>query len=246
MTAPEIILFCLIVALAAGTQAITGFGFTLLALGTLGWWMELREASLLLAPAGLAMNVLLFLRLRAHFAWTGLVPLFVSTVAGVPLGAMLLLKVDLRILELALAGIMLFTAVQQLRAERGPAPAVWHPVIAGIPCGFLGGLLSGAFGMGGPPVVSFLLNRPLNRFQFIAAMQALFTLASGLRVTQFILLGHLHARHLTLLAPAIAASAAGVYVGVHLLHRLSDRLVRRIVLWFVAACGLRYLWAALT
>ncbi|MBI2497749.1 MAG: sulfite exporter TauE/SafE family protein [Opitutae bacterium] len=246
MTILEIILFALVAALAAVTQAITGFGFSLLALGAFGWWMDLREASVLLAPVGLAMNVMLFLRLRGHFSWAGIVPLCLAVLAGVPVGALLLWRINLPVLELALAGVMLLSAAQGLRAARTGTPTFWHPVIAGIPCGLAGGLLTGAFGMGGPPVVSFLLNRPLNRFQFIASIQALFALASGVRVTQFVLMGRLDRGDLPVIVPAVAAAAAGVFVGVHLLHRMSEQLGRRIVLWFVVVCGLRYLWAALT
>ncbi|MBL9215679.1 MAG: sulfite exporter TauE/SafE family protein [Opitutaceae bacterium] len=245
MTPTEIAVFVLVVAVGSATQAITGFGFGLVALGLLGWWMELREASVLLAPAGLAMNALIFLRLRRHFTWTGLGPLAVAGLVAVPLGGLVLLHVSLRWLELALAAVMFASAAQGLRRRRDDAPRTWHPVTAGVPCGFVGGLLTGAYGIGGPPVVSYLLNRPLDRFQFIAATQALFGVAAVVRVTQFVWLGQIGREHLPLVLPAVAGAAAGVTVGVHLLHRMSDRRVRQIVLWFVVACGARYLWAAL-
>mgnify|MGYP001572503677 CR=1 FL=1 len=245
MTATAILLFTIVVAASAATQAVTGFGFTLLALGILGWWMELREASVLLAPAGLAMNLLLFIRLRHHFAWNGHWPLFLAAFAGVPVGVVFLLQVDLRLLELVLAAVMFVGAAQGLRAIEAEHPTVWHPVWAGVPLGALGGILAGAFGLGGPPVVSFLLNRPLNRFQFVTTIQALFTMTSTVRVTQLVWLGKLDRSDLPTVVPAIAAASFGAFTGLHLLHRMSDRLVRRLVLWFVVACGLRYLWAAL-
>ena len=58
-------------------------------------------------------------------------------------------------------------------------------------------------------------------------------------------LGKLDRSDLPTVVPAIAAASFGAFTGLHLLHRMSDRLVRRLVLWFVVACGLRYLWAAL-
>jgi uncharacterized membrane protein YfcA len=243
-TLPDIFLFAATVATAAIAQAITGFGFTILALGLLGFWMDLRTASLVLAPAGFVLNLLLVLRLRAHFSWRGLVPLAVAGLVGVPLGAMLLFQVSPRFLEFLLAGLMLAQAFQGLLIVRPVTPRSWHPVAAGIPCGFTGGIITGAFGAGGPPIVSFLLNRPLNRFQYIASLQMLFALFAGVRLVQFLLLGRFARSQLILLAPGVAAAVAGASIGLYLLKRLSDQGARLIVLWFVLACGLRYLWVA--
>lgn len=242
---PDTLLFMCIVALASFIQAVTGFGFTLLALGILSLFMDLREASVALAPAGLMLNLILFFQLRAHFSWKGLAPLATAMVIGVPMGALLLLNVNLVVLEIALALVMFATTAQGLYAARSPVQEPWHPIAAGIPCGLAGGLLTGAFGTGGPPVVSFVLNRTTNRLQYVAAVQALFAISSGVRVAQFIALGQLDRNNLTVILPAIGAIVAGVYFGTRMLHRMSDRLTRQIVLWFVFACGLRYLWLAL-
>jgi uncharacterized membrane protein YfcA len=245
MSLPEILLFTAIVAGAAVTQAVTGFGFTLLALGALGFWMDVREASLTLAPAGLAVNALLLFRLRTHFSWDGIRPLFLAAVAAVPFGAYLLIHGNLRLLELILALVMFASVVQSFRRAAAANPQPWHPVRAGIPCGLVGGLLSGAFGTAGPPIVLYLLHRPVTRFQFVAVTQAMFGTAAAIRVLHFIAAGQLTARHLPTLVPGILAAVAGVTLGVTLLHRISERTMRHLVLACVAAAGLRYLWAAL-
>lgn len=245
MSTPELLAFTALVAAAAVTQALTGFGFTLLALGALGCWMDLREASITLAPAGLAMNLFLLYRLREHFSWEGIRPLFLAAVAGVPFGTFLLLHGNLRVLELILALVMFASVIQSLRRGAGAPAVTWDPIRAGVPCGFAGGLLSGAFGTAGPPVVLYLLHRPISRFQFVASMQALFGTAAAVRVGHFLLAGELTSRHLPALLPGILAAVAGVTLGVKLLHRISERAMRKLVLACVAAAGARYLWAAL-
>lgn len=244
MTDSTTLLFVVVVGMAAFIHSITGFGFALFALGILGWWVDVRDVSIMLSPAAVVVSAMIFVRLRAHFSWDGVLPLFLAVLVSVPAGALFLLHVDMWILEVSLAGIMLFSGLQGLVPLGRLFPSTWDPLKVGIPCGLVGGLLTGAFGIGGMPIVSYLLHRPLNRLQFNAAMQALLGLAALVRVGQFAANGHLNHGRLSMILPSIVAAVGGVSLGVRVLHRLSDALVRKMVLFFVVGCGLRYLWMA--
>ena len=234
LTASAAAFFVAIVMVSAMVQALTGFGFALCALSLLACWMDIRDAAILLCPAGLMVNAILFFRLRKHFQWEGLVPLLAASLIGLPLGTLLLLYTSTRILEMVLAGLMIGAAVQgfvQGRAQS--ALRVWDPISAGLPCGFCGGVLSGAFGTGGPPIVSYLLNRRLDRFRYIASTQALLGIVSTVRLVQFVALGRLNRAHAPLVLLSFAAVAVGAVFGVKLLQRCSEVGARRAVLWFL-------------
>jgi uncharacterized membrane protein YfcA len=236
-----LLLFSGIVLLAAATQTLTGFGFSLVGLALMGLWMDLREAVLLIVPAGLAQNIFLFLRLRKNFSWSGLVPLMIACLVGVPLGTWFLLNAPVRGLAVTMAVIMIATALHRIWLDRRSTVVVWHPVKAGVPCGLLSGILAGAFGAGGPPVVSYLLNRPVGRFQFVASIQVIAGLCSVLRLWQFGHAGRYGAQHLPLVLSSVAASILGVLIGTKILTAASDKVIRHAIIGFLLAGGTYYL-----
>jgi uncharacterized membrane protein YfcA len=238
----ELLLFALCLALAGLTQSVTGFGFGLVALALLGWGMEVKEASVLLAPAGLVLNVYLFWSLRRYFSWAGLVPLTVACLLAVPLGGLLLIHVRESVLSAFLGGLMIYAAVQRFLAKPDDARgAYWHPVYAGVPCGLLGGLLTGAFGTGGPPLVSYLLNRPMTRLGFIASTQLLLALGNALRTLQFSLNGTYDRSYATLCLAGVVGVLLGGWGGLLIARKLSDGLLRRVVIGFLAVSGIYFL-----
>ncbi len=235
-------LFAVCLFLAALTQSVTGFGFGLVALALLGWSMDVKEASILLAPAGLVLNAYLFGRLRRHFSWRGLVPMAVACVVAVPLGGWLLLGVNESVLSGILGVLMIYAAFQRFLARPEAGEGIyWHPVYAGVPCGILGGLLTGAFGTGGPPFVSFLLNRPLSRLAFIASTQLLLGLGNGLRTVQFLANGSYRGDFFAYGLAGMAAVVVGAWSGLQVGHRLSDRFLRRLVIGFLACSGIYFI-----
>lgn len=236
-----LLLFSGIVLLASATQSVTGFGFSLVGLALVGFWMDLREAVLLIAPAGLAQNIFLFLRLRKSFSWSGLVPLAIACLIGVPAGTWFLLNTTQGVLGVTLAVIMIATAWHRIWLDRRTTVMMWHPVKAGVPCGLLSGVLAGAFGAGGPPVVSYLLNRPVGRFQFVASIQVIAGLCSVLRLGQFAHAGRYEPKHLPLVFSSVAAALLGVFIGTKILAAASDTVIRHAIIGFLLAGGAYYL-----
>lgn len=233
--------FCAVLLLSAGIQALTGFGFSLLALGILGARMDLRDAVLIIAPAGLVLNTTLFLKLRNEFSLENLIPLLLACLAGVPVGVWLLLNTGPRGLRLMMAVIMITTAMHRVWMLWRRRVDVWHPVKAGIPCGFLSGVLGGAFGAGGPPVVSYLVNRPVNRFRFVATVQVVAAIASGVRVAQFAHAGSYRDVDRWMFLVSFVAVLFGMFIGTSLLRRVSNKGVRMAVIAFLFFGGVYHL-----
>jgi uncharacterized membrane protein YfcA len=243
---PEVLLLLFaVLGLAATVQVLTGFGFGLLALAILGVGMDLRDAMVVIAPAGMILNIVLFVRLRKEFSLEDTVPLLVACLVGVPAGVWLLLNLGPRSLRWLLAIVMIGTVVHRLWMARRKRMHLWHPVKAGIPCGLLSGILGGAFGAGGPPVVTYLVNRPVNRFRHVATVQVAAAIASFMRIGEFARSGLYRQADGTAILAALLAVLAGVIVGERLLNRFSDAGVRRAVLVLLFLGGLYYLHAAL-
>ncbi|HRE81315.1 MAG TPA: sulfite exporter TauE/SafE family protein, partial [Opitutaceae bacterium] len=225
----------------SATQVLTGFGFGLVALAVIGAWLDLRDAVLVIAPAGLVLNVVLFLRFRKEFSFEGVVPLLISCLIGVPFGVWLLWSLGVRSLRVVLGVMMILTALHRLWMLHRKRQSVWHPLKAGVPLGFLSGVLGGAFGAGGPPVVSYLVNRPVNRFCYVATVQVAAGIASIVRLVQFTVAGRYERVDLGLLAVSVTAAVTGLWAGSYFLNKISEEGSKRAILTFILVGGFYYL-----
>ncbi|MFA5687540.1 MAG: sulfite exporter TauE/SafE family protein [Kiritimatiellales bacterium] len=242
----SIVLFTMALFISGLSHSVTGFGFGIVSIALLGLVMDIKEASILLAPLSFLLNLYLLYKLRHHVRLNGLIPLLITYLICVPFGGILLFSVNEKFLSALLGGLMIFAAIQRIMAgcRKKEIQKTWHPVAGGVPCGIAGGLLTGAFGTGGPPVVSFLLNRNLDRFTFVAATQLLFTLGNAIRAVQFLHRGNLEMNDLNLLLPGMCGMISGALFGLCLLRRMSETALTRVLAGFLIFTGLWFLYKA--
>ena len=167
-----------VVFVAALVRAAFGFGDALVGMPLLVLWIPLRAATPLLAMVAPVLSLALLAREWRHLNLRGAVRLIVSTVAGIPVGLLLLKRVDESLVDLVLAAvIILFAAYNllrpgllRLRTERA-APAF----------GFVAGILGAAYNTNGPPVVIYGALRGWPPETFRATLQGYF-LPTGLAI----------------------------------------------------------------
>ncbi len=142
---------------AAMVRGYSGFGFSLLAITPL---------ALVLPPAAIippifmmevAASVSLLPSIWKDIHWRSLLPLSLGCLIGTPLGVWALASVPAAPMQVALAAAVL-GAVALLWS--GYARKTMPSAPETIATGGASGLLNGAFGIGGPPVVVFYFNSP--------------------------------------------------------------------------------------
>jgi uncharacterized membrane protein YfcA len=158
---------------------------------------------------------------KIHVRSTGW--LLAPTLIGIPLGVWLLTSGHQRIVKAALAVvIMAFSGYSLLSARLGTRPPKLErdsrPWLLG--CGFVAGVLGGAYGMNGPPLVLYGAMRRWSPQHFRATLQGYFLPASVVAMAGFWLAGlwvpavtHYFLLSLTVAIPAI-------FLGRALNHRL--------------------------
>jgi uncharacterized membrane protein YfcA len=103
--------------------------------------------------------------------------LLLSTMFGIPLGLMLLMNPHQEIVKLILAAVILCFAIFSLTLTEGARlksdSKVWL-----LTCGFVAGVLGGAYGMNGPPLAIYGTLRGWSPQNFRATLQGYFLPAS--------------------------------------------------------------------
>jgi uncharacterized membrane protein YfcA len=177
-----------VLALAGFVQGLTGFGFGMIAMGLLPQVLGLERAQAIVTVAGLtAFLAMTGLTLR-DVRWSS-VDLWISSTIGVPLGFLVLTELPqaalLRLLGLFICVLALFElAVARGRTQRLPSWAGW-----GV--GLASGALSGAFNIGGPPLVAYIYGQPWSNQERVATLSGLFLTTGLIRLALLLVAGEL-------------------------------------------------------
>jgi uncharacterized membrane protein YfcA len=149
---PLLAVSSLAIFLAAIVRGFSGFGFSLLSVTAISIFLPARE----IVPSAFLLEIAASLNLIPSIwrevDWRGIVWLLVGYVVALPFGVYALAQVPAPPLQLALGLFVIATAwlmLKGFRLKRTPGAAAIVATGAGS------GLLNGAFGMGGPPVVLF-------------------------------------------------------------------------------------------
>ena len=160
--------------------------------------------------------------------------LVLSTLLGIPLGLMLLKGGNQGVVKATLAILILAFSVYSLLARNPPRlnhdSRVWLFI-----CGFCAGILGGAYGMNGPPLVIYGTMRRWSAQQFRATLQGYFLPASLMGMGSYWLAGlwvpivtHYYLLSLPVMLPAI-------FLGRTVNHRLHGDVFLKYVYGGLAA-----------
>jgi uncharacterized protein len=239
-----LILMLGIIGVSAAAAAATGFGFNLVSAPLLTLIYPPRLVVVLTLVLGLGASGLLMLRrdIRRDVEWRVVGPLYLSSLAGMPLGVAVLMWGPARLVKAAIAAVTVAFAGVMLTRFR---PRVHGGPLETAAVGFLSGILSTSTSLNGPPVALYLMARGFAKDRFRANMVVYVFLATATSVGLLALGGSAGASTLSLAARLAPALIAGFAAGVALAGGLSDRGFEATVLGFLVLVGLLGIGSAL-
>jgi uncharacterized protein len=234
----------LILFVATLIRSALGFGEALVAVPLLAFLIPLRVAAPLAVLVSITIAAIVVVQdwnkihLRSTF-W-----LLLPTLAGIPLGIMVLRSSHQEAAKETLAAIILAYATYSLLGKRPPElerdSRGWL-----LACGFLAGVLGGAYGMNGPPLAIYGSMRRWTAQHFRATLQAYFLPASVVGMAGYGLSGLWvpAVTHYYLLALPVVFPA--VYLGRLINHRLHGEVFRKYVYAGLVGVGALLLYQAI-
>jgi len=244
-TTQLIVATCL--AIASFLQGLTGFGFGLTAMGLLPLWLPVADAQTLCTVVGVVVTSSNIAVARKHFRSEGILPLLLGSCVGVPLGYQfrsLLPESSVRPWLGAAICLMVIwdAAARWLRKHHRNRADASTSTAAAI--GVFSGWLTGAFNIGGPPLVAYLYARPWPVQRVVAALSAIF-LASGLvRLAVIVADGRVAETLLTAASISLLPVLAGIALGQRCLSRVNPDLLRAGVSIVLFGLGLAFLFSS--
>jgi uncharacterized protein len=215
--------------------------------------------SILIAPAeaaGIMLPILCAMDLFGVHAWRGrwstvhlrvLVP---GALAGIAVGGLAFGALSADAVRLCIGLIACtFATNQGLRiTERIAArrSAARHPPgrVAGIAWGGVSGFTSTLAHAGGPPFAIYMLPQPLDRGTLVATSALFFLVVNYTKIIPYALLGQLNAANLTTSLLFAPLAPIGIWLGVWLNRRISDRAFFRVSYCLLFATGAKLVYDA--
>jgi uncharacterized protein len=222
-----------VVLVAAATQALTGFGYSLLAVPLLALALDPKTAVVGAAIAGMALNLGTVAAERAHVQWRATATLVFFGTLGIPVGLLLLATLSDRALRIMIAVVALLCTAQVWRGAKLPQ----HPIVVAI-AGFVSGALGTSTGTNGPPLVAAFQAMGYDPRQFRATLGAVFTFTGVIGLVGFVVTGQITGEAAFIGLATVPAALGGWLAGNRLFARIPADKFRRLVLAALAVSAL--------
>ena len=238
-TAAEIALVAAVALIAGVMRGFSGFGSALVVVPVMAAVFGPRLA----VPAAIVVHLLTTAQLLPgafrDVEWGRTLPLSVAGSLAISLGAWALVALDPELIRRGIAILIIVFAVLMLRGWRYAGRVnAWAMGAAGA----VGGFITGAATIGGPPVVMFLMAGPYSAAQNRAAIIFYFTFVQAVAVVMYWIGGLLVWQVLGICLLVLPTLALGTWIGQSLFTRASETLFRRVALIFLLAIGVTTLF----
>lgn len=233
-----------VIGLAAAVQSLAGFGFALVAIALLPFFLDLSLAIPLVLIMCLLSSVGLWIYYRDSFRWQAVMPLILSALVSIPIGLVGLQYVPEDIARKALGSfIVLYVAYDILRliVPVLSMPKLESPYWAYF-FGSISGFLTGAFTTGGPPLVMYAYSKEWSPEEFKGNLPGVYVVA-----LTFALAGHYFEGHLTpelwkIALFTVPMFTVGMGAGILLAKKVDAQSFKRLVLFLLCVVGLKLIW----
>lgn len=229
----------LVVVLAAFSQAVTGFGFALIAVPLLSVVVGPQHAVVSVTAIAALLAGTVAVRHRDAVDVAAARTFVLTGLLGAPLGLAVLLLVDPATLTVLVGIVALAAVVAMLFRVRATGRRTQ------LGAGVLGGALLTATGMNGPPIVIGLDGRGLRPVAFRATIQVVFCTQGAVAFALFAAGGLVDRTVLGLVATYVVALPIGWTAGAKLFDRMDARHFRGAMLVMLSASAVVALGSAL-
>ena len=222
--------------LATLVRSTFGFGESLVAVPLFSIFMPIGLA----VPLSVLISILVALAVvvqdhrEIHFNSAKWLILF--ALLGIPIGILILIYSNELWVKIGLGIIIILYSLYALGGKNNIVLETDNKFWLFI-CGFLSGVLGGAYGINGPPLVIYGNMRKWNAKDFRATLQAYFLPASFIGAIGYVIKGLLTVTVLKYFLISLPASLPAIYLGRYLNRKLKDGAFFYYVYWGLIAIG---------
>ena len=220
---------------AAFIMSITGFGFVLITTPLLLFLVDPKTAIVYNVILGTLICIPVLWDSRKFFRPRKIAILCLSNIIGIPLGIYALSQLSSPVLRLV---VIVTTVIFAGLLAGGVTIKIGRENLGCGVIGFFSGILSTSTGIGGLPVILFLLNQGWPKDIFRANLTAYFIFSGAVAAVALGFSGVVTVKLFFNALMALPAMAVGYYLGALLLPRINALVFRKISIYVLMGTGL--------
>ena len=224
----------LIIFFTTFVRSTFGFGNALIAMPLLILLIGVNGATPLVTLVGLVISLIMLIREWRELIWKDTLVLLISSLAGLPLGLLLLTNFSEDITRMILGVILIGFGIYNLLEIQ--LPVLERPVLA-VPFGFLAGILGGAYNANGPPIVIYGVLRGWKKVAFRASLQGFFFVSSLMIVAGHAVSGLWSRQIMSLFLISLPAVILAVFLGEKFAKKITQENFNQVIYTFLALMG---------
>jgi len=234
MSIQQFVFIALIVLGASIIQALFGFGFGLISVPLMIFFVDLPTAVVTATAVSTVSCAIQWWESRAVEAREMSQRLVCSALIGMPFGLWLLLNLDARLMKGILGIVVLFGVFLSIKGfDLQRLPKAFDYAM-----GVVSGVLSTATSTNGPPLVFLLHARHFEPIDFRAVLNRVFTFLNFFTLVIFTLAGKMTGEALRLALLSIPVMGTGVFIGTRLRTKINPDHFRNLVIGLLTLSGL--------
>jgi uncharacterized protein len=228
------ILTGIVIFIACLTMSIAGFGFGLVATPLLFLFLDSKLVVLFSAGLGSVVGLLILIHARQYIKPKITAILGLSSLIGLPVGIYLISNVSAPILKIVIGVLVIFFAIF---LGLGYTIKTKKEYLGCAVSGFIGGALMSGTGLGGPPVILFLLNQEHEKNVFRACIASYFLIIGIASFATLGISGIVSGTNLLIALTFIPVVIVAYFIGIAILPHINQILFRKIVLAVILLSG---------
>jgi len=219
-------------------RGFAGFGTTLVMVPLFSLMMSPAEAVVI----GLAIDVLvmapMFPGAAREAEWKPIIPLFIGSLAATPLGVYILIVLSADTMRIVIACLVIGSALLMMSGWRYRGQKT---TIISFLVGAFSGTTGTAAGIGGPPIVVYMLARDMSATVTRASLNAMAFIKEGVSAVSIVIASQFAPSITIVILILFPSMLIFSRVGTWVFHRVPDPLFRRLLLYFLLFMGIAVL-----
>lgn len=235
LTILPILLTIAVIFAASVLKGITGFGFALFSVPLLSFMFPMSTLVPAIALFNVVTSTYILFGLKEKVKWYYIVPMFVASLGGIPLGIYALEFMNEDTLRI-IVGVMVI--IFSLKLLKGVNLAKRFKKMPLFLAGFLSGILTSSISIGGPPLV-IAMNRKGYKKEFFRAVFSWFTVfSSTFASVAFYVKGFLTPESIKFAALVLPLLVLGSGWGNKIARKIHQEQFRKLVIYVNVVTGL--------
>lgn len=243
MMSIEIIIFgSLVFFLSALLQGLSGFGFSILAIPLISFFIAPRASVPTLLIYSMVINIAVLVSTKKAINLKSIWLLLVGALLAIPLGTRMLIVLPENLIRLIIGILILVFGILLLT---GSHIRFLNSRFIMLPIGFISGALGACVSISGPPVIIYFTNQGTQKHEFRGNLAIYFFLLNIFTFPVFYLNGLFTPqviKNTLLFSPGLLA---GVLIGSFLSHKIHDQHFRKITLYLLLIMGISTIFSVI-